>query len=348
MQIRTGDLIKQSDVTWKSVSVGQKIMGTDVYPNKVQGTLITQSNFTNIVNYGQLNIFGDGSCIQYYPLDGNQNDMGGRYNQSLVLNITFSTSDKIYGSGSQYFNGSSSRIRLMDFNTLYNLVQGNKSWTVSLFFKSTSEPPLPEDINFEYYEQQECISEFGWGGCGSIPDTEQQGHKIYLKKYTSVLYGGAGLSRPTYTQITTYKIKILYWSNHLTQYASSIEYQINYNTWYHLVISYNHTTGKQNIYLNGVKIFSNITWDNYFGTVDREPWNLGCYVYQDGHYEGTCSHYFKGNIDNIRLFNRQLSDSEVLYLTSESNSNITPGVIPEPHNEIRYSGISGEIPKPGI
>lgn len=182
----------------------------------------------------------------------------------------------------------------MTFDTLYSLVAGvSKSWTLSLFFYV-----LPMSQN-----SIQTISEFGWGTRGVIPDNEQAGHLIQISTDSN----------------NNYFVNIIYYPNHLTSKYTSISYPISPNIWYHIVISYNGNTKTQNVYLNKNKIFNNIQWDNWWATYDSEPWMLGQYVYSDGPGEGNNpTSFFKGYIDNIRLFNRQITDTEVLGLYYES------------------------------
>lgn len=131
--LQRGEIIRQSNVTWKSVSVGQKILGTDVYPNQPSGTLITQSNFKGFnYNFGQFDFFRDGSSIQYYPLDENQNDMGGRYSQTSVTSVIYDNNIKIQGTHSQKMFNNNSQITLMYRYDLQNLISGSRNWTIGL------------------------------------------------------------------------------------------------------------------------------------------------------------------------------------------------------------------------
>jgi hypothetical protein len=86
------------------------------------------------------------------------------------------------------------------------------------------------------------------------------------------------------------------------------------NTWYHLVGTYNGATKVMAFYLNGSVVASMV----HGGT----PWTAGGAL-QVGRlrWNGSLADYFKGNIDDVRVYPRVLSATEVGYLYNDD----TPG-----------------------
>lgn len=93
----------------------------------------------------------------------------------------------------------------------------------------------------------------------------------------------------------------------IRQWLSSVTYnslvssrQIENNTWYHLVITYNHATGVETVYIDGVDC-GNVTV-------------TGSFVVDTAFYVGSragLTQFFKGLIDDVRVYNRALTPSEV-------------------------------------
>ena len=91
---------------------------------------------------------------------------------------------------------------------------------------------------------------------------------------------------------------------------------LNANQWYHLAIVHNST--QATLYVDGIKpaqtfqISNNITkWFNSVLGIDNG--RIGAYNFNNG---GN-SNYFKGSIDDIMIYNRALSASQILYTYNE-------------------------------
>lgn len=86
------------------------------------------------------------------------------------------------------------------------------------------------------------------------------------------------------------------------------------NTWYHLVGTYNGSTKLMAFYVNG-SLIGTLT---HGGT----PWTAGG-AFQVGRlrWNGSLGNYFKGNVDDVRVYPRVLSATEVGYLYNDD----TPG-----------------------
>lgn len=81
MQISKGNIIKASDVYWKSVHVGYKIMAIDTSPPSSQGTLITTNNF-------KCSFFHMCSCDSFVPC-----------NCDITCNADYCVKDACYKDG---------------------------------------------------------------------------------------------------------------------------------------------------------------------------------------------------------------------------------------------------------
>jgi hypothetical protein len=91
---------------------------------------------------------------------------------------------------------------------------------------------------------------------------------------------------------------------------------ISTNNWYFVVGNYDYTTGIISLYINGIKSVQK--------SMSFCIWDTNQYV-EIGRHAG--SYYFDGAIDDIRIYNRTLSDSEVQQLYS----GVSPLVIVKPY-----------------
>ena len=93
------------------------------------------------------------------------------------------------------------------------------------------------------------------------------------------------------------------------------------NTWYHLVATINGTQEK--VYVHGMLVSSG----NNFNTpthVSSRDLSFGVDVSPSGYapYVDGCTGWFNGKIDDIRIYNRPLTPSEVLQLYHEGVNNL--------------------------
>ncbi len=92
-------------------------------------------------------------------------------------------------------------------------------------------------------------------------------------------------------------------------YPNPLTY-VTTDKWYNYVVTYDKVNGLLNYYLNGVLASSQNS------TINMLPNNLDVTIgYQKSTY-GTYLDYFTGKIDDIRIYNRVLSNIEVRYLSS--------------------------------
>ena len=122
----------------------------------------------------------------------------------------------------------------------------------------------------------------------------------------------------------------------------SLSIKVDQDRWYHAVLTYDLATGTMKLYLNG--ILQGISTENLFSyyTTNNSGDRFGAY-----HFD---LYYFKGWIDDAALWNRELTQSEVLALYSGSNeypvisltlpagNQFTYGDKPTPYQAIISSG----------
>ena len=97
---------------------------------------------------------------------------------------------------------------------------------------------------------------------------------------------------------------------------------VNDNSWHHIAGTYDGTTMK--MYIDGT-LESTLAWSTGYVEND-EPLHIGLftYDYNDGH--GNEPNILNGLMDDVRIYNRALSPSEVQGLSSDSGN----APVPEP------------------
>ena len=94
------------------------------------------------------------------------------------------------------------------------------------------------------------------------------------------------------------------------QYLAFANYALNINQWYLLTTSYDYEAGKISYYVNGDLIFEG-TYNHLIDTSNEA-------LYLGSDYPGACE-YFTGLMDEVRIYNRALSQEEVTALYNEAN-----------------------------
>ena len=95
--------------------------------------------------------------------------------------------------------------------------------------------------------------------------------------------------------------------------ASTITTSVSLNTWHHVVWTGNSTNGVT-LYLNGSSV-GNTPWNGTFLTYTNSN-----YKFNYLGYNGTNTGWYNGSIDQVRVFNKLLSSSEVTQLYNENSS----------------------------
>ena len=124
--------------------------------------------------------------------------------------------------------------------------------------------------------------------------------------YTLYYFGNYGGLYPYQTQITSWLANAGgVWSN-ISNY-----FKMPLNTWHHIVLSYNSVKGGQ-LYVNGVASGGPVA----SGELKT---NTGDLIIGNG---------FPGLIDDVRIYNRLLTDQDVLGLYSAGSATKSPSVVP--------------------
>ncbi|MFC3812838.1 LamG-like jellyroll fold domain-containing protein [Lacihabitans lacunae] len=202
--------------------------------------------------------------VAYYPLDGGAaiDASGNNRNGNLSGGIT-QTANR-YGEDGKalMFDGINGSIVVSN----WNILTGNASRSMSLWFKTSGYPPL---------------------------------HSVYL------IWGASAVNQTSWLgTYTSAGNKLLHFSAGSVNIVSvSNQPQYYDNSWHNMIVTSNGTTIK--LYLDGVEVGS------LNGTLNTASSSLfiGRFI--------TASDYFKGALDDIRIYNRALSHQEIqtMYLS---------------------------------
>lgn len=221
----------------------------------------------------------------------------------------------IIGNSAIYFNGNDTYLRLKNKNSSFN-ISGNE-YIIRTIFKNIYEFTITfwfriEDDDVEENIQKYTIFNFS------------EGNNCYFKlqvKNNSLYYETKILNSDN----SSYKIYKINFENNL----------IDINEWYHLDIIYKENSGKYDyikFYLNGLELIYNIY--NFTDSIDNININTISYFKTDGsswtNYIGCdsdISNYFKGYIDDFRIYNKELSVDDIKNeLTGEVLKITTKGI----------------------
>lgn len=229
----------------------------------------------------KVDIFGDGSGVALYRLDGNANDTGGNYHGTETA-IT-------YGGGT-YSRGAINNTGNIDFGTGSKaLLPATTSYSISMWVKRNDAVRvyLPNRINaYSSYGDN-----FYW----------ESDNKLYACFATGVTTQVVAVSTNTYTSSTKFA---------------------------HIVFSVNRTTQQLKVYFNGAEIaFGALTvptssYDNSL--------NTRIFARHDASSSPT------GQMDQLRFFNRAITETEVATLYAEcAPTSIVDNANPFEDNSLR-------------
>jgi hypothetical protein len=158
--------------------------------------------------------------------------------------------------------------------------------------------------------------------CGASPSLKMSGNKISVSAWIKITgdgynYGRIVLGGQVNTQYTLTKADLsddrIYWRpiDFGDVYTTS---SVTRNIWHHIIATYDGSTSK--IYLNGV--LSNTTTVTGTFTANTKDFVIGGETISHG--GGTRASYFDGAIDDIKIYNKVLSNSEILALYNEASA----------------------------
>jgi len=250
-----------------------------VYAYNSAGNSVQYSNELTIVTQDSIPSWLTNGLVAYYPFNGNANDESGNGNNGTVNGATL-TSDRFGNMNKAYiFNGSNNLIRVPHQASL-NL---DGDFSASIWYKIVSLPS--SDNNHIFISKRDdngtcCSSNVPWGFYITYQPTQAPLH-----------YKNPGCA---------------FAKNGNYDFSESTS-TVSLNDWQNIIYTYSNDTLK--IYLNNglisSKFFSSSnrglnTSDMLIGSVNRE---VG-------------AEWMNGILDDIRIYNRALSASEVAYLAS--------------------------------
>ena len=215
--------------------------------------------------------------LAWYSFSGNANDNSGNGHNGTVYGATL-TNDRFGNANSAYsFDGSSAKI-----NTAFVPPTGNAARTISCWFKYTTPPGTYCDAGF-------CIAGYG----GDTRECYEAGENFSLEINN--------VGAPTQARVDGICI--------MTQVAAAAD-SLDHN-WHFFAAVYDPTYG--NFY--DIKLFIDgafkTTLTNVYGAVtDVITDSLSTLQIGAGHYD--CPRYFNGAIDDIGVWNRALTEGELL------------------------------------
>jgi uncharacterized protein (TIGR02145 family) len=219
------------------------------------------------------------SLIAYYPFNGNANDISGNGHHGEV-NGALPSNDMYGNTNSSFLFTDNQNIVVPDSETLniYPL-------TISLWYNPNNYPEGDTNIFSTYVPTS-------WNGFQIL-----YGDNTNVSNYETTENNGFG-TQSWYARNQ---------SNRVIGYYNSpafLQSDVSINTWYHYVLVIDSTGGK--IYINGQLASSDI-WDGTPGvSTNNYLWKIG------GSYDGNL--WYNGKIDDIGIWNRALSQEEVLSL----------------------------------
>ena len=214
--------------------------------------------------------------VAYYPFNGNAGDSSGNGNHGTVNGATLTT-DRFGNSGRAYaFN--SSYILVPPSNSINSIQNGI---TISVWIYMENGGPNPPRI-------LELRGGYGQGGDAGFVMLSQS------------------------TNNTPRSFETNWWKNSINIGVSPTN-SINSNEWHMLTFSGDGNSGVGKFYIDGVLKNSNVTSLTPGIDLTRDYGNLNLYIGVDPLLQGG---NWGGNLDEIRIYNRPLTQSEVTYLAT--------------------------------
>ena len=235
--------------------------------------------------------------VAYYPFFGNARDTSGNSLDGLVKGATLTTDrdgnpNRAYQfNGKTFDNGTTTHIELPLSSLTQNLEQSD--YSVVAWVKPESDPPGSHENWYAYgmIHSYSSIHDYGlryhWSNCFEM------GNPIFYDNQTEINWGGASACKK------------------------------DFNQYYHVVGVGDSTNGNTKIYVNG-KLEHTRTWDNS-GKPDPSKVNKKWFIGSMNPTSVTSPLTMEGVIDEIRMYNRVLTASEVetIYRGTPSD-NTTP------------------------
>ena len=233
----------------------------------------------------------DQGLVAFYPFSGSfENNAGTEIDPAENHGATFATNRFGNENSSAYFDGNESYLEIPDNDAFSISTTG--ALTISVWVS-------PEVLNFPNSEKGGYVH---WMGKG-VPHQ----HEWVFRMYNKDLSQGQE-DRP----------------NRMSAYAfnlegglgagSYVQEQVQENEWIHFVARYDVETNKITLFKNGIQKDQDDLYDATYGVQVQNgtaPLRLGTRSQWS---------YFQGRIDDLRIYNRALSESEILELFNEPDA----------------------------
>lgn len=244
------------------------------------------------------------NLVAYFPFDGNGTESIGALTPTVTTGVTYVTGKR----GQAYQGADLARL-------LYTLPAASKlksltSFSVALWIKSPLVTGDPEPIFFQIGKSDDLF----WGNLTlALNRLNATADSLQFKAF----FLKTGVS----------------WSGQNVAFVSK---NFVINTWAHMIFEYDATTSKYKIYRNGVKVVTNAGVENRYASSASDPLgalafanadkiNIGAWrPKSEGTATDTWMGWFKGNLDELRVYDKALSDTEVLALYQAEVTQINP------------------------
>jgi hypothetical protein len=225
--------------------------------------------------------------IAYYPFNGNANDSSGNNNHGTVNGASL-TKDRFGNDNNAYsFDGTNDYIK-----TTFNLLEKNTARSVSVWFKTSQ---LHTQVSYPGFpNDQMCLISYGSPQPGGMFDC-------------SLNYNCEGVTLDINNGV-------------FTRPAKTTD-----NIWHNLIfVSSGPSNQSVDIYYDGLKLNSS----NYCLGPGTQNINTGNTLPMTiGSYANETSRFFKGMLDDIRIYNRSLDSNEVVNLYNLEKPSLTAGLV---------------------
>lgn len=235
------------------------------------------------VAYGQLN----SGLVAHYPFDGNANDVSGN-NINPITNKAIPAADRFGNPNKAYqFSGDSNTYIEIAHDAKLNI---NESKTIS-FWHRVDTAPNKQFPGLIYKE----------------------GPKFNFPTFGLQLNHDNGYALKD-------RFKVGFWfgngsTNKLLSVKKSYLDTSYMGKWVHIVATYSYGTGVQKMYLNGVLSDSAVV-GVYSADTSSKNMQIGRSSYQGQSFS---ANHYKGFIDDIRIYNRAISDNEIDSIFNQPN-----------------------------
>jgi hypothetical protein len=228
--------------------------------------------------------------VGWWPFNGNANDESGNGNDGVAFGATLSN-DR-FGLPNKSYDFSGSNWISIDHNSLLNF---NSTFTISAWCKANSIYPVPG-------YPATILSKHTWGS--------PSGYVFSIGGTTPNDVPTPNEGRINFQASPNYNFTTSPQSN------ASI---VSSGQWYNLVITYSGTSGLLKYFING-ELVDSISI-NFDANINSNSLVIGALSY-DGFNGGT--HFFNGKIDDIGIWNRILTQTEIYTMFNTSLTVINP------------------------